>query len=445
MNPLKFSCHVAILTLWAFSVCAAEKGGVDWPRLLGPADNCTTPESGLLRKFPAEGLTKLWETPLGSGYGGPAIFGRRLVLFHRVGEKEVVECRDATSGAPQWRHDYAAPYEPRYGGSRGPRTSPVIAEGRVFTFGISGMMHGLDLASGNVIWQRDCARDFAMRPAFFGYGSTPLVLGNRVIVQLGGVIDGKPVNTAALDAATGKLLWTAAHEWGASYASPIPAQIHGRECVLVFAGGKSRPATGGLLVIDAVKGDVLAAVSHRAEIAESVNASSPVVASEGVGKAARIFVSETYSAGGLCVEVEKDFSARAAWKAENFGMYWMTPLVQEGCLFGFAGLSDQLSELVCHDIATGRELWRDALERAFGRGSLLSTGDGVLCLGEFGELAWLDITPKGVKVLDRCRLFEAPETWTLPALSHGLLYVQQNEPGRDGTKPRLICYDLRAK
>lgn len=126
-------------------------------------------------------------------------------------------------------------------------------------------------------------------------------------------------------------------------------------------------------------------------------------------------------------------------------MYWMTPLVREGCLFGFAGLSDQLSELVCQDLATGRELWRDALDRAFGRGSLLSTGDGVLCLGELGELAWLDITPEGVKVLDRCRLFEAPETWTLPALSHGLLYVQQNEPARDGSKPRLICYDLRAK
>jgi hypothetical protein len=119
--------------------------------------------------------------------------------------------------------------------------------------------------------------------------------------------------------------------------------------------------------------------------------------------------------------------------------------VREGCLFGFSGLSDQLSELVCQDIATGRELWRDGLDRAFGRGSLLSTGDGVLCLGEFGELAWLDITPEGVKVIERCKLFDAPETWTLPALSHGLLYVQQNEAGRDGSKPRLVCYDLRRK
>ena len=118
-------------------------------------------------------------------------------------------------------------------------------------------------------------------------------------------------------------------------------KLHGRECVLVFAGGMSRPATGGLLVIDATTGKVLTAVPHRATIAESVNVSSPVIASAEDGKPARIFVSEAYTAGGLCVEVAKDFSAARAWHASDFGMYWMTPLVRDGCLFGFAGQSEQ--------------------------------------------------------------------------------------------------------
>src|SRR4029453_6960483 len=113
----------------------------------------------------------------------------------------------------------------------------------------------------------------------------PLVLGSRLIVQLGGRHEGKAVNTAAFDTATGKLLWTAAHEWGASYASPVPARLHGRECVLVFAGGESRPPTGGLLVIDVANGSVLAAAEHRAEIAESVSASSPVIVSAEADKA----------------------------------------------------------------------------------------------------------------------------------------------------------------
>ncbi len=435
---------IAALCLPALN--AADKTpGADWPCLFGPAHNCASPETGLLKKFPGEGLRPVWEMPIGSGMGGPAIADGRLVVFHRLGEKETVECRDAATGGGQWKFDYDAPYRPRYGGGSGPRTSPVITEGRVVTFGITGRLHCLELASGKVLWEHDCAREFAMRPAFFGFGSTPLVAGGRVIVQLGGEHGGKAVNTVAFDAATGKVLWAAAHEWGASYASPIPATLHGRECVLVFAGGMSRPPTGGLLVVDAANGKVLASIPHRAEMEASVNVSSPVVASAEPGKPARIFVSEVYTAGGLCAEVAPDFSARAAWQAPNFAMYWASPIVRDGCIFGFSGQSDQLAELVCHDVASGRELWRDELGGVFGRANLLVTGDGILCLGEFGMLAWMDITKTGAKVLASTRLFEAPETWTPPALSRGLLYVQQNEPGRTGTKPRLICYDLRAK
>jgi outer membrane protein assembly factor BamB len=387
----------------------------------------------------------VWEAEKGNGFGGPAIVGDQLVIFHRLGEREVVERLNAATGARVWKFDYAAPYTPRYGGSEGPRTSPVIDSGRVFTFGISGLLHCLDLATGAVVWKRDLAREMSMGPAFFGYGSTPLVIDGRLIVQLGGRHDGKPVNTTAFDPANGKLLWTAQHEWGASYASPVPAKLHGRECVLVFAGGESRPPTGGLLVIDAATGAILSAAEHRADIAESVSASSPVVASAEPGKPAHVFVSEAYSAGGACFEIAPDFSIKPAWKADNFGLYWMTPLVRDGCLFGFAGMSERLAELVCHDVATGRELWRSDLGGGFGRASLLAVDGGVLCLGEFGDLAWLELSPKGAAVKSRAKLFNAPETWTLPAMSRGLLYVSQNERGAAGTKPRIICYDLRAE
>jgi outer membrane protein assembly factor BamB len=427
-----------------FGVClgfvlANSAVAADWPRLLGPNDDCTTSEARLRNPLPAS-LPVLWQAEKGSGFGGPAIVGERLVLFHRVGEDEVVECRNAVTGEKQWTHSYAAPYSPRYGGSTGPRTSPVIAGNRVFTFGIAGQLHALDLASGKVLWERNAAKDFAMRPNFFGFGSTPLALGNFLIVQVGGEIDGAAVNSVALDIDTGKLVWSAKHEWGASYASPVPATIHGRACVLVFAGGESRPPTGGLLVIDAKDGKVLCAVPHRADIAESVSASSPVLAS---GR--RVFVSEAYSAGGLCVEIDPAFRATPAWHAENFGTYWMTSLARDGCLYGFAGSSERLAELVCQEVSSGKELWRSDLGGAFGRASLLQTGAGTLCLGEFGDLAWLDLSSKGAKVLSQAKLFDAPETWTLPAISGGRLYVFQNERGRGGTKPRIICYDLQAK
>ena len=423
--------------LLAFLFLATSALAADWPRLLGPAHNATSPETNLLHELPKEGPRILWEVAKGGGFGGPAIVDEKLVIFHRLQDREVVECLNAETGKGVWKFDYAATYRPRYGGSTGPRTSPVIEGGRVFTFGISGKLHALDLADGKIIWQHDLAREFAMGPAFFGYGSTPLVMGSRLIVQIGGEVIGKKVNTAAFDTATGKLLWTAAHEWGASYASPIPATLHGRECVLVLAGGESRPPSGGLLIIDAANGTVLGSAPHRADIAESVSASSPVV----IGS--RIFVSEAYSAGGACFDVAPDFSIKPAWTAEHFGLYWMTPLVRDGCLFGCAGMNERLAELSCHDITSGKELWSSDLGGGFGRASLLAVDGGVLCLGEFGDLAWLDLSPKGASIKSRAKLFNAPETWTLPAISRGRLYVSQNEPGAGGTKPRLICYDFR--
>ena len=123
----------------------------------------------------------------------------------------------------------------------------------------------------------------------------------------------------------------------------------------------------------------------------------------------------------------------------------MTPLIRAGCLFGFAGMSERLAELVCHDIANGRELWRSDLGGGFGRGSLLAVDGRVLCLGEFGDLAWLDLSRESAAVKSRTKLFNAPETWTLPAISRGFLYVSQNERGAGGTTPRIICYDLRGE
>lgn len=406
----------------------------DWLRFLGPTHNASSPETKLLTEWPKEGLRTVWEIEKGKGWACPAISGERLVLFHRIGNREVIDCLRAADGERLWNVAYDAPYQDRYGASDGPRTSPVIADGRVFTFGVTGQLHCLDLASGRILWQRDLATELQMKLNFFGFGSTPLVLGNRLILNVGAQND---LCVVALDTATGRQLWETRHEWGASYASPTPATLHGRECVLVFAGGESRPPTGGLLTIDANTGAVLNATPHRADIAESVNASSPVV----IGN--RVFVTESYGAGGQMIEIAPDFSAKSVWKAEKFGAYFMTPVVKDGVIYGFDGQSPRLAELVAHDVASGKELWRDDLGGRFGRGSLLAVEGSHLALGEFGELLRLDLSREGAKVLQRAKLFHAPETWTLPALSRGLLYVCQNDRSADGKPARLICYDLR--
>jgi hypothetical protein len=123
----------------------------------------------------------------------------------------------------------------------------------------------------------------------------------------------------------------------------------------------------------------------------------------------------------------------------------VTAVRHEGALYGFAGQHQQSAELVCHDLATGKELWRDDLGGKFQRGSLIRADGAFLCLGENGDLAWLDLSPKGAAVKAQAKLFHAPETWTPPVISDGRLFVCQNQAGDGGTKPRVICYDFHGE
>lgn len=425
--------------------------GGDWATFLGPTHNMFSPETGITKEFPPEGLRPIWEMSKGDGFAAPAIVGDRLILFHRVGEHEVVDCVHAADGRRFWQFRYASAYRDRYGYNSGPRASPIISGGRVFTYGAEGRLHCLDLKTGHLLWQRDLATEFNVRQNFFGVGATPLVEGDKLIVNLGA--PGGP-SVAAFDVSTGRLVWGADDRWGASYASPVPALLHGQRRVLVFAGGESKPATGGLLSIDPESGRVDFRFPWRGQRYESVNAATPVVLGH------RVFVTECYGTGGAMVEAQPDGSVRSVWTNPNFGLHFMSALPLGDHLYGVHGHGPSDAELVCVELATGREVWRtqptwsekipgdrgtrDLTVGTF-RASLLRVDGGTLCLGEFGHLLWLDLSPAGCRIVARTWLFAATETWTPPVLSRGLLYICQNT--RDtlrGDPPRLLCYDLRA-
>jgi outer membrane protein assembly factor BamB len=418
----------------ALLVLAGTAGrAADWPRLLGPNNDSSSPETKLLHEWPKGGPRKLWEYEKGEGHTGPVIVGSRVLLFHALDGNETIDCLDAATGTRQWRVSYPADYVSQYGGGPGPRTGPVVDGDLVFTLGIKGTLQALDLATGAVKWKRELATEYRLLPTFFGQGGTPLVMGDKLIVPLG-TEDEKSV--VALDKQTGREIWAAKYPWGSSYSSPVPGKFYGRECVLAFQGGMANPPTGGLLVIDAADGKVLSATPHRARMFASVSISAPVVSGN------HVFVAEAYTEGGACVEIAPDFTAKVVWRAPKFDTYIMSAVPFDGCYFGFAGQHQQNADLACYEVATGKELWRDDLGGRFQRGSLLRADGGFLCLGENGDLAWLDLTRHGAKVKASAQLFHAPESWTLPALSNGRLFICQNEAGSGGTKPRLICYDL---
>ena len=374
----------------------------DWKSFLGPTHNAISTETKLLRKFPRKGPKLVWEMKTGEGYSSPAVVGDRLVYLHRVGNEERVECLHPETGERYWQFSYPTKYRDRYGYSSGPRASPVIDGAYVYTYGAQGKLHCLQLQTGQLLWKRDLAREFNVPQDFFGTAATPLIEGDDLIINIGA--PGGPT-VAAFDKASGKMLWGAGDQWGPSYASPVPATVHGKRRVFVFAGGESRPPTGGLLSIDPSTGKVDFSFPWRSRSFESVNAASPVI----VGN--QVFVSASYRAGGALLNLLSDGGHSVAWTSNEFNLHWNTAVYRDGYLYGFHGRNEPDARLVCLKLEDGKVVWKETSEweetaiaggktrKMFAstlRGSLLWADGRFLALGEHGHLLWLDLSPQGL-------------------------------------------------
>lgn len=432
----------------------------DWPYFLGPTRNGISPETGLRQDFgpPASGQAGpllVWALSKGQSYSAPSVKGRRLVYCHRVGNAEMIECLDAETGDLFWSTNYPTSYVDRYGYLNGPRATPTIDGDRVYVLGAQGVLTCLDLKSGQQYWQRALAAEFDLDQGFFGFCTSPLIEADLLILNLG-----RDHTVAAFDKLTGKLRWSSGNQWGRSYATPVAATMFGKRLLFVFAGGMTKPPVGGLLGLDARTGRIRFHFPWRSRRYFSANASSPVVSGN------QVFVSSSYDIEGALLEIKPDLTHQVVYQGKSFGSHWMTPILYQGHLYGFAN-----SRLTCMEWTSGKRLWRQTIRlpgrdsrggsrdlgtgrgadqyreppgrRGFGIGSLIQVDGRFLCLGETGLLAWLDLSPQGCRILAARRLFNADQTWTAPVISRGLLYVTQNLPDQK-TPPRLLCYDLRA-
>lgn len=420
----------------------------DWPRFNGPYDNATTTESNLSIGPNGMKLKKVWELTKGEGYSSPAIADDFLILFHLLDDHEIIEARSPDSGEKIWSYKYPATYRDRYGYSNGPRASPVIWKNRVYAHGVTAWLSCLDLVSGKLIWKRDLKKDYDIPGNFFGKGTNPIVSGDSLIVNTGGK-NGECV--VAFDLTSGKTRWVTTDKWGASYSSPVNANINGQDVCLIFTGGESRPPEGGLLVINPKNGKKLARVPWRSSTYESANAVPPIPVRNN-----RVFISECYEKGGVMLSFDSKFNPQIEWHKPELNIHWMTPIVVGDFLYGIAGRHQRGAELFCVNVNSGKIMWKERvswqtklmnrdLNLELFRGSILYLQKYFIGLSELGTLTQLELSPKGPKLIDNKQLFFAPGTWTLPAISHGLLYVMQNETDRsNSTGPRIICYDLRA-
>jgi outer membrane protein assembly factor BamB len=426
--------------------------GDDWPCFLGPAQNSKSRETGIVTDWPPEGPKLIWQTRLATGYAMPVISRGRLFQFERQGDKARLRCISSETGEDLWESEYPTDYRDFYNYNNGPRSSPVVDGERVYTLGPEGMLHCLSVLDGDVIWKIDTATRFGVIQNFFGVGSTPVVEGELLIVQIGGspaadrklaprqldLVKPNGTGVVAFDKRTGEVKYTLGDEL-ASYASPVLATIGGRRWCFVLA-------RGGLLGFEPAGGKLDFHFPWRAAAFESVNASNPVVVGD------EVFISETYGPGSALVKVRPG-DCQLVWqddkrsRTKKMQTHWNTCIEHEGFLYGSSGRHEDEAELRCIEWATGAVKWSVP---DLWRSSLLYVDGHLICLTERGLVLLLKANPAKfdlvsqtllpVKQSGPARLDDGPPrllhypAWAAPIVSHGLLYLR----GRD----RLACLEL---
>src|SRR5262249_34500555 len=253
----------------------------DWPQFRGPARDGTSPETGLAASWPKDSPPVVWRKKIGTGYSGPVVAGDSLILFHRVGAQEVVQCFNAATGNALWQFAYATAYQDDFGKGDGPRSTPVVAGNQVFTLGAEGMLHCVRLDNGKKLWGRSILKDYDVPKNFFGVGTTPLIDDKRLLLNVGG----KGAGILASARNRGKEVWKATDD-GASYSSPVPATIDGVRHVIFLT-------RQGVVSVDPARGKVRFRKHWRARSSASVNAATPVVVKN------LVFISASYETGAV--------------------------------------------------------------------------------------------------------------------------------------------------
>jgi outer membrane protein assembly factor BamB len=370
---------------------------VEWPGFRGPERDGVSRGVRIETNWSASPPVELWRRPIGPGWSSFAVRGDFLYTQEQRGDDEVVACYNATTGAPVWTHRDAARFFESNAGA-GPRGTPTLSDGHVYTFGATGIVNALDARDGAVLWSRNAASDAGAEVPYWGFSSSPLVVGDVVIVAASGTL-------VAYELATGKLRWIGQAN-GGSYSSPHLATIDGVAQVLLMSGSGAisvAPADGKRLWEHPWRGVpiVQPAVTADGDVLIAANADSGT---------RRLTIA--HGPGGWTVEER--------WTSRGLKPYFNDFVVHEGHAFGF-----DARILACIDVEDGERKWKGG---RYGNGQLvlLPDQDLLLVLSEEGELALVKATPDQFTEIARFKAIEG-KTWNHPVLVGDVLLVRNGE------------------
>jgi outer membrane protein assembly factor BamB len=403
MNIIRYSA-VALVVLLPLNVSIAG----DWPQILGPDRDGIANGEQLLSSWPAGGPRQVWKTDVGQGFAGVAVRDGMLVLFHRVGNYEVVEALEADTGAGIWESRFPCRYQSGMSSDAGPRCVPLISADHVFVYGVTGMLRCLEVKSGDETWSMDTWEKFSAPEGYFGAGSSPVLFEDRLIVNVGGRDNAAVVAFSVKD---GSVIWQAFNDT-ASYSSPIVAGIDGEQHAIVVTRLNA-------ISLDPSDGRIRFQFPFGMR-GPTVNGATPVVAGR------HLFVSSSYRVGSVWAKIESNGSQPTSSGEDLLATQYATPVRYNGLLFAVDGRQDIGSAtLKCIDPEKQKVLWE---EGGFDYGSLIRVGEELLFLTFAGDLMRFRADASQFQrgqvsnVLDN-----TPRGYRLPALSNGMLFVRDDQ------------------
>ncbi|HZV03493.1 MAG TPA: PQQ-binding-like beta-propeller repeat protein [Gemmataceae bacterium] len=382
----------------------------DYPQFLGRGRDGVAHGVHLARDWNSQPPKELWRKNIGLGWSAFAIAGDYAITQEQREDKELVVCYELKTGKVRWKHEHDVRLKDPQGGD-GPRATPTIVDGRVYTLGGTGILDCINGATGKNLWTRDTLGENELSNLIWGKSCSPLVCDDKVIVT--GGKESKD-SLLAYDKETGQPLWKAGDD-AASYSSPALANFDGTKQILSV---NAHSVTGH----DPKEGKVLWTYSWPGDMAK---ASQPVPL-----PGDRVFVSAGYKVGCVLLHIahgsDGQWSAEPVWVGRNkMATQFSNVVLAHNCVFGL-----DCRDLACIDLETGERKWKG---KAYNFGQVMLAGDLIVVQAEDGDVALVEANPNEFKEVARMPALH-DKTWNNPVLSGPYLLLRNDK--------EAVCYQV---
>ncbi len=391
-----------VVSTGLIAVAAGQQRPADWPQWRGPS------RDGALAAFTApaswpEQLTQKWKVEVGLGYATPIVVGNRLYLFSRQGENEVMSALDPENGKVVWQTGYPISFTMNSAAAKhgaGPKSTPVFANGRLYSIGSTGAVTSFDAATGRQLWQKPGG---SVQLMYTNHAFSPLVDRGLVIFHVGGHNQGA---LTAFDANTGDVKWT----WngdGPGYGSPIVAELGGTRQIVTITQGK-------VVGVDAATGALL---WERAFVSSNfTNAITPVL----YGQTLIVSGNGGPTMAFSVTRQNNQWTTENVWENADIPYRLSNSVIVRDALFGLTNRN--MGQYFSVDAKTGKTLWTSDPRQA-GNAAIIRAGDLVFSLQDDGQLLVFQSGPTAFEPVRRYKVAES-ETWTQPVISGNRVFVK---------------------